>query len=313
MFLGVFVGDALGSNVEGWTASQIAKTHGRIMEIPADAQSTDDWQLTRAVAETMIAAGRIDMDALAEAHVTAYRQSHDRWGPTTKEAVRRLMAGKPWSESGLIGGIGNGVVMKIAPVAAYCSTLDDPQARAEAHRAVVMFAAMTHRNRLAIQASLAHVAAVEHCLRTAPADFHQHRFVDAVIAQSEQAARLVPPEPVVFEDLSPRLRLLHGFRDLDAARVIADFRGNSYVLNSLPFTYAFFLRQPFSFETLLDIVNAGGDTDTNASMTGALLGALNGLAVFPRRLIRQVSPARLAEVLTVADRFTDRFASKETS
>lgn len=299
MFAGVFLGDLLGSSVEGWTADQISNVHGRITGLLPDARTTDDWQLTKVVAEALIKAGGIDMDVLAAAHVEAYRQSHARWGPTTLDAVRKLISGKHWSESGLLG-TGNGVVMKLAPVATHYATLVDPKARAKALRAIVDFTQMTHRNRLSVQASLSHVAAVQYCLKNVPSSFKAKRFIDAIIAHSELGLELAPPDgSVVFENLTPRLRLLYGFRKFNTARIIDEFRGTSCVLNSLPFTYVLFLRNPFSFEPMLDIVNCGGDTDTNCSMAGALLGALNGVAVFPKEKL-------ICTALNVADRFTTR-------
>jgi hypothetical protein len=53
------------------------------------------------------------------------------------------------------------------------------------------------------------------------------------------------------------------------------------------FTAGVALRQaarerPFD-EGLLEVVAAGGDTDTNAAVTGALLGALHGMKALPER------------------------------
>jgi ADP-ribosylglycohydrolase len=53
----------------------------------------------------------------------------------------------------------------------------------------------------------------------------------------------------------------------------------------------FFLRQPKSVEALYDVVSAGGDTDTNGSVAGSLLGALNSTAVFPTHLIEELEGA----------------------
>mgnify|MGYP001607376832 FL=1 len=81
--------------------------------------------------------------------------------------------------------------------------------------------------------------------------------------------------------------------------------GTCYVYNSLPFTYAFFFRNPTSIETLYDVVNSGGDTDTNGSMCGALLGALNGTAIFPQHLVDGLVGKE--KILDVAERFCDAF------
>lgn len=58
-----------------------------------------------------------------------------------------------------------------------------------------------------------------------------------------------------------------------------------HAADSLPATWAFFLQNPYHIRTLYDVVNAGGDTDSNGAMVGALLGALNGMSIFPQCLI----------------------------
>lgn len=65
----------------------------------------------------------------------------------------------------------------------------------------------------------------------------------------------------------------------------------------------FFLRKPHSIEALYDVISAGGDTDTNGSMVGALLGALNGPNIFPDHLIEGLDQEK--EIMLVANRFYD--------
>jgi ADP-ribosylglycohydrolase len=58
--------------------------------------------------------------------------------------------------------------------------------------------------------------------------------------------------------------------------------------NSFGLSYAMFVRKPDSFEAVYDVIAAGGDTDSNASIVGSLLGALNGEKVIPSDLVGQV-------------------------
>src|SRR4051812_1703215 len=75
MFLGVALGDALGMPAEGLAAENIAVRFGRLDRYhPANGHpwlgdwpqgaTTDDWQLTRAVAEAILQSGGLDMDAI---------------------------------------------------------------------------------------------------------------------------------------------------------------------------------------------------------------------------------------------------------
>jgi hypothetical protein len=56
--------------------------------------------------------------------------------------------------------------------------------------------------------------------------------------------------------------------------------GSCYVYNTLPFCYAFFCQNPYSFDTGRVIAEAGGDTDTNAKIVLEMIGSLHGLDIF---------------------------------
>jgi ADP-ribosylglycohydrolase len=69
----------------------------------------------------------------------------------------------------------------------------------------------------------------------------------------------------------------------------------------------FFIKNPHSIESLYDVINAGGDTDTNGSILGAMLGALNGTEIFPKELIESIPKEYYEEVMDLANRFADKF------
>jgi ADP-ribosylglycohydrolase len=68
-----------------------------------------------------------------------------------------------------------------------------------------------------------------------------------------------------------------------------------WVLTSLQNAFFHLGKSEFE-ESLITTVAAGGDTDTNAAICGALLGALQGRQAFPQRWIDPVLACRpLAE------------------
>jgi ADP-ribosylglycohydrolase len=67
----------------------------------------------------------------------------------------------------------------------------------------------------------------------------------------------------------------------------------------------FFCRNPRSAESLFDVVSSGGDTDTNGSMIGAMLGALHGTAIFPPHLVDGLLDREA--VIEIANKFFDTF------
>lgn len=298
MFWGTASGDAAGLPVETLNHGQIAEKHGRItgfLEVrgspyfPAAPAGTtsDDLQLFLVMARCLSSAagsGVIDMDLVAAEHVRAMRESSAGWGDTTRAAVKRLEQGIHWSVSGLFeeqqAGTGNGVVMKIAPLAAWLlARRESPLERAGD---IAALCGMTHRTGMGVSSAMAHVAAVHYCLSTPQEAFSAEEFVARTVEACAMGAGYYPDiAGSGNDDLTARLRRLLHFREIGRARAIEEFKGSSYVYNSLPFSYYFFLRNPRSVESMWDAVNAGGDTDSNAALVGGLIGALNGASVFP--------------------------------
>jgi len=57
-------------------------------------------------------------------------------------------------------------------------------------------------------------------------------------------------------------------------------------------------------ESLVAVIQAGGDTDTNGAVAGAILGALHGASSIPDRWVSRI--ARAEELVSLADRLLDR-------
>ena len=328
MFFGIAIGDALGMPVETFSAEKIATTYGRVTDYkipdghkwfngqPAG-MITDDTQLTLAVAEGLIEAD-LDMDAQAKHHVAALKETDSGWGRTTRDSVRRIANGSHWSESGIGSeGLGNGVAMKVAPVGARWSLakrkpedfkklteVNPLNGEAAFFQFIESLNAMTHRTSLSNSATFAQILAVDYCFSCKQFDIEE--FEDVVVHASSFGSYLFE-ETLTDDNITNRLStLFYNHSDYNAEKLIADFGGGScYVYNSLPFTYGFLLQNPNSIESLYDVVNAGGDTDSNGSMLGALLGALHGIDIFPRSLIEGL--LQKDRVFDVANRFAEKF------
>ena len=115
-------------------------------------------------------------------------------------------------------------------------------------------------------------------------------------------------KPIHQDLLSNRIQKLIDYKEYNIARIVDEFGGGScYVYNSLPFTYMFFLKNPNSIQSFYDVINAGGDTDTNASMLGALLGALNGMEIFPEKLVDSIPDEYRTKIENLSNRFIETF------
>ena len=300
MLLGIAIGDAMGLPLETMTATDIAARFGRVEtllscvsnpfikgELPLGTIS-DDTQLTIAVARALIAANRIDLDQVARAHIEAYDQTTRGWGESTRRGIARLKAGQdPRTPNPYGMGTGNGVAMKIAPIAYYlaCHTK-----QIEDHLdSIVAITAITHPTSIAVSSALAQIAAVQYCLTNSPDSFSRADFLATVIRYSKIGEQYFP-ETLGPDNLTAALTSVATTNELSVDDLVQKFGGGScYVFHSLPFSYAFFIRDPNSVQSLFEVINAGGDTDSNGSMVGALLGALNGSTIFPAELVEQIS------------------------
>lgn len=326
LFLGAAIGDALGLPCEGWSAEKIKEKYGKLTQYynPQGHKYhdglragswTDDTQLTIAVAHALIEAGAIDLDTLAKHHVKAYKESTNGWGRTTREAIERLAQGVSWRDSGLfepisaqevgrpaVKGFGNGVSMKVGPLGAYLAsrTFDWEIVTDQ----IASFSAMTHRTSMAVSSGLAHVFAVFRCLMSGE-QFDKRTFLATVVNAGELGKGYFAD--TLRDDITARFKKLDEVnKDWTNERIIEAFgKGTYYVYNSLPFTYAFFLRDPTNIESLYECASAGGDTDSNASMLGTLLGALHGASFFPKHLVDSLVGKQ--ELIALADAFSEKF------
>ena len=306
--LGVGIGDALGSCCEGMDYQSVKTTYGKVekyivqnglLEGRKPGIGTDDTSLTLVVAKgLLLSGGEPDMDAQVQAHVGAYEDSYG-WGKTTWEVVRRLRLGVPWQTAGATNA-GNGCAMKIAP-AALLLHRDVPGA---AHF-IADLCSMTHRTSMAVSAGLAQAFALAYCLRSGPNYFDAAEFVRVAVSASHRG-RDCFPETLTGDDITDRLALCADYAVWPPERCVVEMEnGRGYVYCSMPFSYMFFLRNPRSIETLYQVVSAGGDTDTNGSMVGALLGALNGIDIFPVHLVEELEARD--ELVDVANRLYGLF------
>jgi len=339
MFLGIAIGDALGMPVEMMSFSEIKARHGRLMRYvdpPADHKFhgktgltagmwTDDTQLTIAVAESLIEAGKINLDSMSEWHIKAFKESVSGWGKGSRNAIQKLIEGIHWSESGTSGASGNGVAMKISPIGAYCVARESQIAENDTRlikrfsecnsnaEKIERLCKMTHGSRMALVSGFSQVQAIKMCLTCSSSIYFKEIFMNQVISICNEHEGFKPrDEDSLYRHLKEvfLVSMSDYYKDIGLENISKLFPGNpSYVYNSLPLTYLLFLKNSRSIESLYDAVNVGGDTDTNASILGAMLGALNGTKIFPKHLIDGLW--RREEIINLANRFCDKFNISE--
>lgn len=328
MFLGTAIGDALGMPVEGFSLETIRERYGKLANYVSSkghkwldglplGSWTDDTHLTLAVARALIEDQQFTLMGQVKHHVKAMDTNTTGWGPTTKEAIKRLSEGVDPKESGIFTpadasgknarGVGNGVCMKVAPLAAYFHAVGVAGAHGlhgwrSAQDAMAKWTAMTHPSSIAVSSCFAQFFTMLYCLQQTPESFSPKVFVFKATNGASNGEKFFPE--TLGHKLTDRLQTLLESRTEE--QIGHDFnRGKSYVFDSLPFTYAYFLRDYDSIQSLYNVASAGGDTDTNASMVGALLGALHGTKIFPEHLVNGLH--NLDEVEEVATDFNQLY------
>lgn len=324
LFFGIAIGDALGIPVESYSKERIEKEFGRITKYKSAKNHkymgttipgtwSDDTQLTLAVAQSIIESKGFDIENQIKWHIKAFDETTAGWGKSTRFSVMNLKNGATFPECSRLdflgAGSGNGVPMKIAPlglleaIAPSKSIIED----------IVKFSSLTHSSKMAAISGLIHVGAIRYLLWCSPDRFDKEAFMSSLSNYLEFDLSLFN-ELNDSEDDIKNLVLKRVF-ELDKSifttpeHFIKEFNGGTcYVYNSLPFCYSFFLYNPYQYKTFIDIVNAGGDTDTNASIVGGMLGALHGIEFFPEILIETLD--KKDHIKEIVDKFCDTFEVK---
>jgi len=262
--MGQLVGDSLGALVEFKTAKEIASIYPQGVRDLADGgtwntiagQPTDDSEMALALARTLVAQQSFDREAIREAYVGWFRSNTFGCGKTVTHALRdgRL---NPDSQA-------NGALMRVSPLGIFGAR--DGIAADELAFWVDQETTLTHIHPLCRQANILFVEAIAQAVRygKSPAELYQAML---------QRARLLDVEPLLLTTLE------------DAARKPPEdyVRHQGWVLIALQNAIWQLLHAPDLETGIMDTVMRGGDTDTNAAIAGALLGAVYGIEAVPER------------------------------
>ncbi len=338
-FVGVALGDALGMPWETCSHEEILDLTGgkgvvALQDMPAGharkladtrgiavGETTDDWQLTSAVARSLIRSRGFHLFDLAATHIEAFETLTKGWGGGTRAAMREMQR---WFDTrGREGrrpdvpaspkpgyGKGNGVLMKLSPLACHAA-LDLASAEAASRADRSAFLPLDPRAELRLRVTLlgrmSHdeeyspdVASVLFSLLTDPGPCTP----EFVLSRIENESLTGTLRPLYF---SPGSAGHESRREPTATETRLACRTTFLASESAAFALATLLRHPDDFAAaVLEAINGGGDTDTNASITGALVGARVGLQGIPTAWISAVPDA--ARALATADELIATFS-----
>lgn len=215
--------------------------------------------------------GRVEDEQLMLEFARDWRADPNRgYGAGPPGLFVAALEGRDWRAMtrGLFGGtgsLGNGGAMRVAPVAFVASPVADRVALARRQ------AALTHLHPEALDGAALLCAAISTAADW-PGDLDPNLFLGAIAPH------------VTTATFRERIQLVHAAvrRRLEPAQ-LGDALGNDVTARgSVPTAIATFLLHPDDPRTAItNAIQAGGDTDTIASMTGALVGARCGLRGLP--------------------------------
>jgi ADP-ribosylglycohydrolase/fructose-1,6-bisphosphatase/inositol monophosphatase family enzyme len=263
--LGQVIGDSLGSLVEFKSAAEIARLHPGGVRALADGgvyhtiagQPTDDSEMALALARSLVT----NRDFVADKVLDAYRE----WMTTRPVDIGTT------TERGLLGlhttdSESNGSLMRVAPLGVWAA--GDPARAADAARED---SALTHKNPVCVEACAGYAAAIAAGVAHEGTDESRRAAMrEAALAHARGKAR----EAIERASLPPDFMARMG-----------------WVVIALQNAFFHLKRSGFE-ESLVSTVACGGDTDTNAAVCGALLGAALGKQAVPSRWVLPVLACR---------------------
>lgn len=264
--LGGALGDALGACFEGSVAAGDR-------QYSANLCVTDDTQLTIATCESIVEARAVTPESVASHFVCWFRERRiTGMGASTLKAFTELDAGGHWALVGATGerAAGNGAAMRIAPLAFFLDPDIDSQ-----RQTIRDICRITHRNDEAYIGALALLRTIRHVV-------HGGRL-------SEQFLR-------ALHDSLPDSRVrdrLAAASDLSIAEYGSCFGSTGYVVDSVPLAILAATKAVSFSDTVHELVQLGGDTDSIASMFGQVFGAAHGCRALPQEALNQIDAVEL--------------------
>lgn len=280
--LGVACGDVLGAPLKGNEAQVIAATHGRVGDfLDVEGKYTDDTQLTIALGDSLVEHGFVSIDNVPTKYCDYYNPLRG-YAESSSSALDSIAKGLDTKVTGRVafreGSYGSGASTRISPVGiAYRNASDDVL-----HKAVVDAVLCTHTHAQAVDAAFIQAKSVATLVKADPASFDSGKFLESL----RGAAR----NEVIRNTIQKALNQINRYASSQGDTTLAATTGDDVIgngvsaadaLGSALLIFGRFWKTPE--DALINAVALGGDTDTIAAHTGALLGALHGTSWIPRR------------------------------
>lgn len=268
------IGDAYGSAYENLTNTDSDNSNtfylfGKPEKTIPQWKITDDTQLTLATCEVITENNNeLKTEYFAQKYLDYFkRRKITGIGASTLKAFQELEVGGHWSQVGRKGeyAAGNGAAMRIAPIA-FVDKITREQIRE--------ISIITHNNDEAYVGALTVTLAIQNVL-------------DKKWTGKENLIELLIDQ---IPDTRLRDRLIE-IKNIDNLLEVGEKGNDGYVVNSVPLAVAAANKvTEIGIERVFEqLIEIGGDTDTNASIAGQIAGTLIGRKGIPKNLMNKLT------------------------
>lgn len=322
--IGAGAGDAMGAATEARTTEQIKEYFGHEVTDfetpPADTfgggnvpgQLTDDFSSAYFVARHIADHnGKVTEKIVQEAMIewSEHKEFFDRFaGPTTRLAIRRYKGEHIEEPKGVrlvTRQATNGAAMKISPIGLLNAGDID-----RAIRDAVTVTMVTHDNYLAISGGCAVAAAVSRAVMP-DADVYSILMAGLYGAREgerigrETARDVAGPSVVKRMEMAIDIGLGPGTAREKMAELGQRIGAGLHISEAVPCAFGFFAaNQGDAMGTIIGAVNVGYDTDTIATMAGAMAGAYQGADKYPEHFLPVLERVNHLEIVKLAKDLT---------
>lgn len=320
-FYGAAIGDAMGAATETMTPTMIVERYGKYLDeiVPAGKGTfacgspagfvTDDFSLAYFTARAILDfKGTVNQKMAEQALLTWFdHKEYSRFvGPSTSAAISAIRGEEqPVQVETACNNskASNGSAMKIFPAGVM-----NPGKPEEAVKTAVTICKPTHDNTAALSAAGAIAAAVSVAMEGAT--------LDQVIEAGFQGARLGAQfgKPVSSASVERRMELAVeiGKRNLGWEKTmleLGDVVGSGlYANEAVPCVFGILAACGDDPMAAIGMgVNVGDDTDTVATMVGAIVGAMYGIDALPKKMRQQVDESNKFDLAGTAMGFEKLF------
>jgi ADP-ribosylglycohydrolase len=304
--LGLAIGDALGYATEFLSIPEIHKRYGPlgIQDLPGDpALHSDDTQMSVGIGLSLIKVGKTSlgsfMGELCQQFLKWLRSpDNDRSpGNTSIKGCQNLELGIPWDHSGVIESKGCGANMRVAPIGVFCRN-DFGQLRLLARASALV----THAHPTAVVAAEATALCVAWAVQGIPPSEYVDRIREERPASVKvwanslgdcwrraNFATAVDYLKAGWTELLTALDRIPQALSQDTADICEVLGGGWIAEEALACALACVLKSPQDYPAIVRRgANTGGDSDSIASIAGAISGAFLGIKAIPKEWKKRI-------------------------